>query len=77
MAPLSAAFTTLALKPELTLVYKPSKQFKFLQNNEFFENKNLTITQFKNSFTEFLKKKKRKKATTELKRLGNDKLKRF
>ncbi len=72
--PLKEAFTTLELKPELKLVYKQGKFFKFLQNNEFWGNKNLTPSQFENSFTDFFKKKKRKNTNPELKRLGNEKI---
>jgi len=74
IAPLRAAFTTLELRPELKLVYKPGKYFKFLQNNEFFENRNVSVTQFEDSFTDVFKKKKRKDAKPELKRLGNEKI---
>lgn len=74
IAPLRAAFTTLELKPELTLVYKPGKYFKFLQNNEFWENRNLTPSQFENAFSDFFRKQKRKDANPELKRLGNEKI---
>lgn len=72
--PLKEAFTTLELKPQIKLVYKPGKHFKFIQNKEFRENKKLSPTQFENSFTDFYKKKKRKDANIELKRLGNDKI---
>lgn len=74
ITPLRAAFNKLELKPLLTLVYKPGKYFKFLQNNEFWENRNLTPSQFENSFTDFFKKKKRKNTNPELKRLGNEKI---
>jgi predicted ATPase len=74
--PLREAFTTLELKPELTLVYKPGKYYKYLQNNEFFENRNLSPRQFESSFTDFFKKKKRKN-TPELKRIGNEKIERI
>lgn len=74
IAPLKAAFTTLELRPELTLVYKPGKYFKFLLNNEFWENRNLTPSQFANAFSDFFRKKKRKDANPELKRLGNEKI---
>jgi predicted ATPase len=74
--PLREAFTTLELKPELKLVYKPGKYYKFLQNNEFFENRNLSPGQFESSFTDFFKKKKRKNSP-ELKRIGNEKIERI
>lgn len=72
--PLKEAFITLELKPEIKLVYKPGKYYKFLQNNEFFENRALTPTQFENWFTDFFKKKRRKDSNPELKRLGNEKI---
>jgi predicted ATPase len=74
IAPLRAAFITLELKPELTLVYKPGKYFKFLLNNEFWENRNLTPSQFENAFSDFFRKNKRKDTNPELKRLGNEKI---
>lgn len=70
--PLKEAFTTLELKPEIKVVYETTRFFKFLQNNEFWENKQLTTTEFSNSYTEFVKSKKRKSNKPEIKRLGNE-----
>lgn len=75
--PLKEAFKTLELKPELKLIYKPGKFFKFLQNNEFWENRRLAPSQFASDFSDFMKKKKRKSKNPELKRLGNEKIDRL
>lgn len=74
IVPLKEAFTTLELRPELKLVYKPGKYFKFLQNNEFFENRNISVQKFEDSFSDIFKKKRRKDSDPELKRLGNEKI---
>ena len=72
--PLKEAFSTLELRPELKLIYKQGKHFKFLLNNEFFENRNITPQKFENSFSEIYKKRRRKDSNLELKRLGNEKI---
>lgn len=72
--PLKEAFTTLELKPEIKLIYKPGKYFKFLQNNEFWENRKLSQSQFSTSFSDFIKKRKRKTNNTEPRRLGSEKI---
>lgn len=74
IVPLKEAFTTLELRPELKLVFKPGKYFKFLQNNEFFENRNISVQKFEDSFSDIFKKKRRKDYDPELKRLGNEKI---
>ena len=74
ITPLREAFTTLELKPELKLVYKSGKYFKFLQNNDFWENKKLSYSQFSEAFSEFVKKKKKKTKNPEIKRLGTNKI---
>jgi predicted ATPase len=74
ISPLREAFTTLELKPILTLVYKPGKYFKFLQNGTFLEGRSMSTEQFSSLFTEFFKKTKKKAVNPELKRLGNDKI---
>lgn len=74
IVPLKEAFTTLELRPEIKIVYKPGKYFKFLQNNEFFENRNVSVQKFENSFSDIIKKKRRKNSNPELKRLGNEKI---
>jgi predicted ATPase len=75
--PLKDAFVTLDLKPELRLIYKPGKYFKFLQNNEFWDNIRLSTSQFSNSFSKFVEQKKRRRSDPELKRLGGEKLERL
>lgn len=79
IAPLSAAFTTLQLKPELKLVYKPGKYFKFLQSNELWRSRDASPHVWVNGFSDFFRKKKakRKNAEPELKRLGNEKVERI
>jgi predicted ATPase len=75
--PLKDAFIALDLKPELKLIYKPGKYFKFLQNNEFWENRNLSTSQFSTSFSRFVSQKSRRRTEPELKRLGSEKLERL
>lgn len=77
IAPLKDAFTTLDLRPTITLLYKPGRNFKFLLNNEFWDNRNQTPSQFVSSFTSFLKMNKRKNAKPMLRRLGNEKIERL
>lgn len=74
IAPLQEAFETLELRPELKLVYKPGKYFKFLQNDDFWDNKNISRNEFHRSFTDFLQSKRVKTSRPELKRLGNEKI---
>jgi predicted ATPase len=75
--PLKEAFTTLELKPELKLVYKQSKNFKFLQNNEFWENKKLNAAEFTFSFSAFVEKRRRKNKNSSLGRFGIGKMERL
>lgn len=71
--PLKEAFVILDLNPVLTLIYSPGKHFKFLQNNEFWENKEFTHDTFKVLFRDFKDKKKFKKLSNVI-RLGDDKI---
>jgi len=66
--PLKEAFLTLDLKPELNLIYKPGKNFKFIQNNDYWMNKKLNPVEFGSAFTNYLKEKKRKPHNLELKK---------
>jgi len=73
---LSEGFKILGLKPEIKVIYRRGRNFTFLLENDFFENKNITFESFGKLFNDYLKMKKRKsKRTSEeiLKRYASEK----
>lgn len=72
--PLKEAFMILELKPELKLIYKPGKNFNFLQNNNYWENRKLSPSEFETAFTEYIQSKPRKSNIPQLRNLGYNKI---
>lgn len=73
ISPLKEAFLTLDLKPQLTILYKPGRNYRFFQSSYILERMNERFN-FRDLFTQYLLSKNRKRAVPELKRLGNEKV---
>lgn len=75
---LAEAFSILDLKPEIKVIYKPGRHFKYLQSIDWNSLVSITPDAFIRSFRKFVDSKKRKKIIPEIeqKRLGDEKISR-
>jgi hypothetical protein len=72
--PLKEAFTTLELKPEIRIIYKPGPNYKFFNYSEFYQKPIQDVELFVKTFTDYLVGKTKRKSMPELKRLGMKKM---